>query len=204
MDRPLTAAQKKKARALCAERDGDRCNDPSCHIAGPKYRQKAGRNLDLDHIDRNPINNPTDGSNWQLLCHPCNCKRSPRGKQRNERFNGIKKLEEYRKSKKEREWIGPDEWMWQRDRMMPAQMKKNMEAEPLFREAALRYADKHIEPTRKKLIDYACEKAKVSQQTGARYLDKMCSESGDLKYDENSNGEMTVRRRTEEERDSAP
>ena len=179
MNRKLTKAQKKKARDLCRRRDGDRCNNPACGISGATYRRNIGRDLDLDHIDKNPKNNPTDGSNHQLLCHPCNCRKDPRGKRRNPKFNGIKKLEEYYLNKSRRgNFDGAKDLDRVYDGSIPPTMRKNLAAEPAFRRTVGEMIGKAGKMERSELLNAACEKAECHQSTGSNYLDKMCSLAG--------------------------
>lgn len=198
----LTESEVKRAKVLVRSRDGDKCW--VCTRSGRSYRHEKHKDFDLDHVDHNPRNNPEDGSNWKLACHRCNSKRTPRGARKQPMFNGINRLKDYRKNKQERArergWAGTEEWAWIRDRLMPAQMVKNKEAEPVFRRVVMMMVERYGTPTRKAVIDAASEAARISQQTGARYLDKMCSEWGELIYDEPEGKEMIVRMRTPEER----
>ena len=42
-----------------------------CARCGRSFDGKRLRELTVHHIDENPENNPSDGSNWELLCTYC-------------------------------------------------------------------------------------------------------------------------------------
>lgn len=203
--RKLTPVEKRKARNLCRQRDGDRCNDPNCGVSGEAYHKEKGRDFDLDHVDDDPYNNPSDGSNWQLLCHPCNVRKiSKRGARRPffSRYNEFK--EEYAYARERADGRGDlRERDWRFDRLAgrSESLAKNQEAYPKF----LRWLDilmhrKSVWP-RKELIDALAKKAEVSQETIARYLDKESSVVSDyiIEFSKES-GASVVRRRRPEER----
>lgn len=143
--------------------------------------------LVVDHISNDNDFNPPDASNAQELCRSHNCKKNPPKYGTRNKFLQGKGLEQSlikRKNKsREREWIGTVEWKWERDRLMPAPMKKNIESEPKFRKTAVELLNKYPAIKRKDLIDACSERAKCSQQAGGNYLDKMRSEFGPFKYE---------------------
>lgn len=61
----LNAQQLEIARCVCVSRDGYKCG--ICH-------NKFYSNLvsEVHHIDGNPNNNPSDGSNWMMVHKSCN------------------------------------------------------------------------------------------------------------------------------------
>ena len=190
----LTPSETRHARDMVRERDGNKC--AKCGKTFNEYFHEKKRDFDLHHVDANPANNPEDGSNWQLMCHPCNCKNDPAqhpGK-RNYSFNKAFELP----STSEREHVGEDEWKWRERVQKPATMKKNEAAEPMFRIAVEKQMNKYGVRKRKDLLDECCESCteqgtSLSQATGARYLDKMCSDFGKYKYDKDpATGEMIV------------
>ena len=65
----LSSAQNEKWIPFLLARDGYYCR--KCDL--PLY--KLNSKVNIDHIDNNLDNNPKDGSNYQLLCHPCNIKK---------------------------------------------------------------------------------------------------------------------------------
>lgn len=181
----LNSTQKRKARELCRERDGDKCTYPGCMITGEHYRSKHHRDFDLHHRDRNRSNNPKDASNWSLMCHSCNCKHDPRGRTRTPKFGSFKMLKNraVSVSESERVWEGEKEWRWNQAKEKPAAMKKNEQFEPVFRKQAMEIiAHKNGIIKRKDLIDACSEASGCSQATGSRYLDKMASLVGMLSY----------------------
>lgn len=200
----LTSAETRHARKLCKERDGDKCSlnlkDGSpCNRPGKEYRKEKRRDLDLHHKDDNPENNPQDGSNWALACHSCNCRQTPRGKRKHPYFAGFKNLKELyeSKSKGKRSWQDEREWQYAQRNIKPATMRKNEEAEPLFRGAVNELITKLGEMKRKDLLDAASERANCSQSTGARYLDKLISLFGEYDCNPDKDNEMVVTRRKE-------
>ena len=172
--RVLTPGKAKKARELCRQRDGDKC--AVCGKDGKVYRHEKKRDFDLDHIDGNKKNNPSDGSNWQLACHSCNCKKDPRGVRAQPYFNGVNRLKKARERTKERE--RSEQWEQENDRLIPPSMRANLEREPIFRRTALMLMKSRTRMKRKDLLDACCESSGASQQAGSNYLDKMCSELG--------------------------
>lgn len=194
----LTYYEKKEARELCRKRDGDKCSDPTCNKSGEVYRKEAHRDFDLHHKDRNPENNPKDGSNHALMCHSCNCKADPRGRRKQPYFSKFRNLKEYYKSKGMREgaWRNEEDWKWAMRTMKSPTMQKNEECELPFREAARELIGKFGRMKRKLLIDSACEKSSCSQATGSRYLDKMLSFYGVLDWEEDKvTGEIIIFRK---------
>lgn len=183
----LNSTQKRKARDLVRERDGDRCSlGLLCnHISGEEYRKQTGNDFDLHHLDRNRANNPADGSNWALACHPCNCKNDPRGKTKRPKFAKFRNLKNrvaVNEYVYEREWEGEKELQWRGAREKSATMKKNEYSEPIFRTSVREFVNLKGIVKRKDLIDACCEKAGCSQATGSRYLDKMASFFGEYIY----------------------
>lgn len=177
----LTSAQKKKARELCRKRDGDQCSiKKRCDgIGGDEYRKQTGRDFDLHHKDRNPENNPADGSNHALACHACNCANDPRGKTTKPKFSAFRHL---KKGMSERTWEEEKEFKWSQARIKPATMKKNEKAEPVFRKKVEEVVGTLVVVRRKDLIDGCSEAAECSQAAGSRYLDKLCSFFGKYEY----------------------
>jgi hypothetical protein len=181
----LNSTQKRKARELCRERDGDKCSiGIRCNnITGEEYRKQSGHDFDLHHLDRNRENNPIDGSNHALACHPCNCAQDPRGKTMRPKFSGFKYLKNKVVKESERVWEGEKEWRWRDSKEKPAAMKKNEISEPIFR-AKVRelIAMKSGIAKRKDIIDACSEAAGCAQSTGSRYLDKLASYFGEYTY----------------------
>lgn len=67
-------AQTKREQAERAQGYRDRALALLPHICGRCGREFAGkdlRELTVHHIDHNHMNNPPDGSNWELLCIHC-------------------------------------------------------------------------------------------------------------------------------------
>lgn len=182
----LNSTQKRKARELCRERDGDKCSiGIRCNnITGDEYRKQSGHDFDLHHLDRNRENNPVDGSNHALACHPCNCAQDPRGKTTRPKFSKFRNLKNrVSKNEGERVWDGEREWRWSDEKAKPATMKKNEQAEPLFKMGVIKMVrEQGGISKRKDLLDAGAEIAGCSQATAARYLDKMCSYFGKFQY----------------------
>lgn len=49
----------------------------ACKLCGRQIHV-LNHKIEVDHIDNDPLNNPKDGSNFQLLCKPCNVKKGNR------------------------------------------------------------------------------------------------------------------------------
>jgi hypothetical protein len=187
-------------------RDGDKCADPACNKSGEVYRNEAGRDFDLHHIDRNTENNPEDGSNHQIMCHSCNCKHDPRGARKKPYFSNFKNLKkEYEsKNKEERPWQGEEEWKRNQRNATPPTMQKNKDAEPLFRILVVEFVMKLGRVKRKALLDAVCNECtkrgcSLAQSTGSRYLDKMMSFTGELDWQEDGiTGEIIIFMKKEE------
>jgi hypothetical protein len=129
----LTSAQKRKARELCKNRDGDKCSiGIKCNnITGDEYRAQTGHDFDLHHKDRNRSNNPKDGSNHALACHPCNCAADPRGKTTRPKFSAFKPLKNRLKTKTNK--YGKS-WSPEQLEKMPSQMKASYDYKQKFPE----------------------------------------------------------------------
>jgi hypothetical protein len=63
-----------------------------------------------------------------------------------------------------------------------AEMRRNLESEPIFRRSVEELLPPGVGMEKKSLIDSACEVAGCAQETGRRYLDKMCSGRGNYEY----------------------
>ena len=167
----LSGQQSTKAFDFCADRDGG----AFCQKAKTDG-DRCTKELVLDHKDNNSSHNPPDGSNWQILCRGHNHRKNPRGKIR---FDGMAKLKHLRERGGEQERL--EEFEARPARPQHAEMKKNIDCEPVFRRTVAHLVDKHGEVEQKTLINAASEKAGVSQQTGTRYLEKLTSILGDFK-----------------------
>ena len=188
----LSKTEKDRARTVCRRRNKHTIG--KCGVCGrpePEYIDEKKRQMDLDHIDGDPDNNPPDGSNWQLACHSCNVKKNPRGKRKQPYFNGIERLKEYQSRR---------EAMREDNLPIPATMQKNREAEPLFRKSVERLITRYGKMARGDVVDAASEAAGVSQATGTRYLDKMCSLLGGFRYTKDQETKILyVERRDDEQ-----
>jgi hypothetical protein len=134
---------------ILKKRDG-----PQCSWCGVSDKVKR---LVIDHIDNSNDNNPSDGSNYQLLCW---------------RHNILKGI----KAKKERQ--PPQQHTRPIIDTMPATMQKNLEAEPKFVTWLKGYLKEYGELEYETcLVDGACI-ADCSQVTIGRYLEKHTSQYG--------------------------
>ena len=70
----LNSRQLEIARNLCLARDGYNCQ--GCGLS----LNKLNTIVNVHHKDGNRENNPIGGSNWELLCHPCNIEKWHRQK----------------------------------------------------------------------------------------------------------------------------
>jgi len=134
---------------ILLKRDGSQC--AWCGVSD-KIKQ-----LVIDHIDNNNDNNPSDGSNYQLLCR---------------RHNTLKGIRAKKEQRPLAQYTRPviD--------TMPATMQKNQEAEPKFvkwlKEYLKEYGELEYETC---LVDGACI-ADCSQVTIGRYIEKHTSQYG--------------------------
>jgi hypothetical protein len=204
----LNSEEINAAKLKCATRDGLRCNNPECHKKpGEKYldshNQEKKTYLELDHVDGNPENNPSDGSNWQLLCVPCNRLKSAPDRKRKPKFQGHiefrksleLKIKRYGKANKERLL------------MQYATMEKNRNAEPIVKDFINKTVESLGSVEKSVLINAAAEEVSlrsegtISQQAVKNYLDKKCNPiNGTLEYFEHpkQSGHWMVRKRKEE------
>lgn len=162
----------KKKKEMCRQRDGDVCWVDKC-MTGDQYRAKYGKDLELDHRDGRIDNN--EDSNLGLATHKCNCKKNPRRKGKHPNLLKIKRVKKF--TMREREWDKEPL------RINSAEMKKNIEAEPVFRRYVERLVRKYGAVENKDLVDSCAEIAGISQQTGRKYLDKLCAKyTGKYEY----------------------
>jgi hypothetical protein len=179
-------------------RDGEKCGD--CNklpVAEVQHPDKEVRKLIIHHVDRNPSNNPVDGSNWLLLCQSCNVRRDPRGPQSYAKFTSHLRLKTYYLSEKDVEKHTP--------KPRYAEMAKSEEAHLLFRSFVAETVAKLVSVNKWTLLDAGAEEfhkrtgQSVSQQALAKVLDQLCNMiNGDFQYcQEGEEGDWFVRRRNE-------
>lgn len=152
--RKLRANERKEAFRFCAERDGD----SQCKMRPGESLSDghtcAGR-LILHHIDNNPCNNPTDGSNWMILCLGHNHRCNPRGKVSFHNPKYAKRLGEFRL-----------EWM-KRERIRSESLRRNIIAEPIATEFIERTMQSNERVQLKDLVNGARQEVRL--QTEMRY-----------------------------------
>jgi hypothetical protein len=180
------------AYRFCTQRDGELCSN--CHKRPVKIVNDPPsqcKQLDVDHRDGNARHNPPDGSNWQLLCHKCNClKRSEEWKNSGTKISMPPSLLSLRE--REREGLI----------VKYMEMEKNLLAENEFH----RFVDTQIKRlgTVKKrlLLDAAANDFRlktdntISQQALSRYLDKRTNPiNGDLQAFKDSEEDWAIRLR---------
>lgn len=173
----------------CRDTDGELC--ARCHKRPVKKGQSISDplsqcpSLEVDHIDSDKSHNPIDGSNWQLLCHRCNCiKRSQQLKN-----HGTRPSPSGPPIIAEREREGERGKESERNRFIVKymEMEKNLQAEGEFH----RFVDTQIKRMgsikKRVLLDAAANDFRIktentiSQQALSRYLDKRTNElNGDL------------------------
>jgi hypothetical protein len=206
----LNSEEINAAKLKCATRDGLRCNNPECHKKpGETYldshNQEKKTYLELDHVDGNPENNPPDGSNWQLLCVPCNRLKSAPDRKRKPKFRSFEqlkkcKLERVRKYGK----MNTESLLVQY-----ASMQKNLVAEPIVTVFIDRTVEDLGSVDRSVLINAAAQevslqtkgKSSIGQGAVRGYLDRRCNPiNGTLEYFEHpkQSGHWMVRKRKEE------
>jgi len=185
----LSTEQAQRALGLAIYLHGNRC----------KYCGRSNRKLELDHVDGEPTNNPPDGSNWAPSCGPCNKEKGPhrgpgkRGAKLRSILDGRFRDGAHRKPPYERESERERESEEESVRSISAEMKKNQECEPTFREYVLRLVREVGEINYRDLLMAGCEHANVSDQTGKRYLGKLLSLAGTLDYFKTPEGIGCVR-----------
>lgn len=180
-----------------------------CYICG-----RTDRPLELDHRNGDPTFNPMDGSNWGAACGPCNRAKGPlRGPgKRGIRMRGLlaaiipgtNHREGSLESNGEGERKGEGEYEGVTVRMMSAEMKKNMECEPRFREYAVRVVRQLGEISMSDLVYAGSEYAGCVDQTGRRYLAKMLSLAGLLELFVSPAGVKMVRMKAQSTPAAAP
>jgi len=170
----MNRRQREKMFELLEDRDGMRCR-----ICG---RFGNSSTLVVDCIDNS--GDHSDPENLQLLCKSHNTKKNPRGLGR---FNPLKPSLSLEK-------IEPK-------RVSSAEMQKNIEAEPAFREWLYRMIQRNGGriSISSDLIDSAAEYCHCSQQTIRRYLSKTTSSSGWALLEEVEGGSI-IRFRSAKER----
>jgi hypothetical protein len=144
----------------------------------------------LDHKDNNPSNN--DASNLQILCRAHNTFKNPRGPgKRGVRMRHILDSltrTRVRESEKDREIETILGDRTASPLIRHAEMKKNIECEPKFRTWVEGMIRRHGRMKAVVLAEGGAEEVGCSQQTTRRYLDKMCSIAGILRYDKTEEG----------------
>jgi hypothetical protein len=140
---------------LVARDGGEYCRH--CHREPPEVF------LEIDHTDGNKNHDPIDGSNYQLLCRPCNRKKNPRGKGKQKRIHLTTQIIDQPKE-------------------MSAEMKKSKSAKPAFQAwlydklYALSINGSGIEL--EEAINSGAWVARCSTITIKRYIASICSEEG--------------------------
>ena len=139
------SAQKQAARDVVRKRDGDKCSlGIKCdYITGDEYRKKVGHDFDLHHLDRNVENNPKNGSNHALACHPCNCARDPRGPAVRPKFASHLRLKEMAESVSVSEREERPVWDRENPQVRYRELEIKEKAYPLFERAVLSILRKH-------------------------------------------------------------
>lgn len=149
------------------ERDGEKCR-----ICG---RTQPEVYLEIDHVDGNKNNNPTDGSNYQLLCRRHNRMKDPRG------------------PGKKKKVIASQFGIIESDQSTSTQILLNRRYEPVFRHWLYETMKKRGIMTAKEVIFEGAEHvgcAPFTIRTG--YLPKVTSREGIYRqyFDEKANVNM--------------
>lgn len=105
--------------------------------------------VNIDHIDNNPYNNPDDGSNYQLLCHPCNIRK------------GMNKIQDSLE-----------------DRPYTPEMKKNLKSEPKWVNWMINEMIQNHSVCYGEAIANGADLVNVSTETTKRYLKKRLGKDG--------------------------
>lgn len=170
-----------KAYKLLKDRDGEKCVDckriPTKEVKNPL---REVRKLIVHHLDNNNDHNPPDGSNWLLLCQPCNIKRRVlKAKRSTRKFASFKRLKLSLTRESERE----------EPIIRYAEMWKNRQAEQLFRDFVAQTISELKEVEKGDLLDAGAEnhykktQDHISQQALKRYLDKLSNDiNGNYQY----------------------
>jgi hypothetical protein len=191
-------------------------NGPYCESGGYEKIDAKGIScrggLVIHHRDNNNNNNPQDGSNWEYQCRGHNIRLDARGlakpKDRGGRnhviFNGTKiSLKRVRGEKDS----GEDKEV----KMQSAEFEKNKRCEGVFRQFVEMIVGERCEAPANGLAEAGAEYTTqcfgggngIDQQTGMRYLRKMCApyigkfEMFDKNKGTGAKPDMFVRRRTD-------
>jgi hypothetical protein len=181
-----TPKLREKAYILCRDRDGEKCNG-SCGGRVPANPVKDPLRevpyLTVDHIDGDSSHNPTDGSNWQLLCQSCNNKKRKMPTKKTRSIDKFPRYKEYCASL--REGVGTREYAGKITR----EMEKNDEAELVFRRFVEDILEEFGEMKESELLNSGAmnhflvykRKKNISQEALRRYLHKWTSPvNGDM------------------------
>lgn len=189
--RSWTPSVRKEAFEWCVKANGKACVSVK-HDEGRAFRQ-----WDIHHKDGDRTHNPPDGSNWALMCHPCNVRESPHGPPMHDRFSTHLHFKESRTYQRTRERLA----------VKTLAMQRNVTAEPIVREFAREKIKEKGEVGLEDLIDAAAEevlrrtksRCSITQERVRLYLDKMLNPlTGEYEIFEDEDGVEWIRRRQDD------
>lgn len=170
-------------------RDGEHCR--KCGL----IPDVAGT-LDVDHVVPSVKITKHNIDNAQLLCHPCNCGKNPRGKSRfspdsaRNRAKNVPKnggsgaVSVENKGDKISPYVcvGASDMVSteERERLMSAEMLKNKQCEGIWRKWMFRMVEKDGKISVKEAVNSGAEYASCSTRTIPKYLDKLTSMIGPM------------------------
>ena len=175
MPNRLTVAKRRIVFQMLVERDGARCNNPTCPHEMGRFR------LEIDHIDHNKDN--WEIGNLQILCQSCNVKKehARREKEIRAEVDGVLSAHGcmYMYEKK---GMPGDTVNIRHGLNVPeggTTFHANAMQEPVFRQTVLEAVmrgeleDPPRHWTRKDLLNHGSEMAQCSPLSAARHLDKL-------------------------------
>lgn len=144
----LSSKQTERWIPFLIARDGPYCCTRFGYGCGKPFSELTSK-VNMDHIDNNPDNNPQDGSNYELLCHPCNIKK------------GFIKIESHLE-----------------ERPYTPEMKKNLKAEPKWVNWMINEILQNHSVCYGEAINNGASIVGVSPETTKRYLKKRIGKDG--------------------------